>query len=192
MVLKKTEVTISLKEFAYITNILTMLRILLIPFIIFCIGKTSIFSGTMTFILIAIAFVTDVLDGYLARKLDIVSNLGKILDPIADKLCIISFAITIFFLVDFPLLALVFFIIRDILIIFFGYIIIKRWNFIPPSNIWGTSAFLLQSISIISYIFQFDERLYILILALIFTAISIISYSIEFYKLLRYEAYKQN
>lgn len=71
----------------YIPNMLTILRLLLIPFIIF-----NIFAGNyiLAFILFTFSACTDIADGYIARKFNLISNLGKLLDPLADKLTQLS------------------------------------------------------------------------------------------------------
>ena len=70
-------------------NILTIFRIILAPIIAILIWReTSNQQLTLAFLLFLIAGVTDWLDGYLARKLDAQSHLGRILDPIADKVLV--------------------------------------------------------------------------------------------------------
>lgn len=67
----------------YIPNALTVLRFLLIPFIVF-----YIFTGNyiLAFIFFTISGITDILDGFIARKFNLISNFGKLMDPLADKL----------------------------------------------------------------------------------------------------------
>ncbi|MBZ4671933.1 MAG: CDP-diacylglycerol/glycerol-3-phosphate3-phospha tidyltransferase [Deferribacteraceae bacterium] len=78
------------KNFFNLPNQLTMLRVILIPaFLIFL-----YFDRPMTNIIAAVIFtvasLTDFIDGYLARKYNIVTDLGKILDPVADKILVAS------------------------------------------------------------------------------------------------------
>ncbi len=86
-----------------IANKLTISRIIMIPFILFFMlplpfGKDTAFSGfilsapgrTIALILFIIAALTDMLDGMLARKQGLISNFGKLFDPIADKLLVLS------------------------------------------------------------------------------------------------------
>ncbi len=72
-----------------IPNYLTILRIVAIPLIVMSFYfEDSKFAHRFGGIIFAAASLTDFFDGYLARKYDIVSNLGKMLDPIADKVLV--------------------------------------------------------------------------------------------------------
>tara|TARA_B100000989_G_scaffold232502_1_gene179292 strand:+ start:119 stop:679 length:561 start_codon:yes stop_codon:yes gene_type:complete len=73
-----------------IPNYLTIFRVLCIPVIILNIIPQSFFFNWVAVILYIVACISDFLDGYLARKLKVESKLGKFLDPIADKILIIS------------------------------------------------------------------------------------------------------
>lgn len=67
----------------YVPNTLTIIRFLLIPVIIF-----FIFSGNyiLAFVFFTISGLTDIADGFIARKFNLISNFGKLMDPLADKL----------------------------------------------------------------------------------------------------------
>ena len=66
----------------HIPNILTIIRFLLIPVILF-----FVFSGNylLTFIFFTLSGITDIADGFIARKFNLISNFGKLMDPLADK-----------------------------------------------------------------------------------------------------------
>lgn len=69
-----------------IPNGLTILRMALIPFFIACFYIPHSMNLYIAAAVFVIAYATDVLDGYIARKKQIVSNFGKLMDPVADKL----------------------------------------------------------------------------------------------------------
>ena len=69
--------------FKYIPNILTILRFLFIPIILYFIFTGNYILGIVFF---TISGITDVLDGFIARKFNLISNFGKLMDPLADKL----------------------------------------------------------------------------------------------------------
>ena len=72
-------------------NKLSLLRIILIPFMLFFYLATFVPYGKIIALAIfIIAALTDMLDGKIARKYNLVTNLGKLLDPIADKLLVMS------------------------------------------------------------------------------------------------------
>lgn len=70
-----------------IANQLTILRIILIPFFIFFLLDGNMWIAAPLFI---IASLTDFLDGFIARKYNLVTNFGKLMDPLADKLLVTS------------------------------------------------------------------------------------------------------
>jgi CDP-diacylglycerol--glycerol-3-phosphate 3-phosphatidyltransferase len=71
-------------------NLLTMGRIVMIPLFLWLLDSETPRACFWAAVVFALAAVTDVLDGYLARKLGIVSVLGKFLDPLADKLIVMA------------------------------------------------------------------------------------------------------
>lgn len=67
----------------HIPNILTVLRLLAVPLLAFQMVKGAWIESLIIFVL---AEITDILDGYIARKFQFISNFGKLVDPLADKL----------------------------------------------------------------------------------------------------------
>jgi CDP-diacylglycerol--glycerol-3-phosphate 3-phosphatidyltransferase len=81
----------SLTEDAFnLPNLLTMLRVVMIPLCLYYLDQGDQKSCFWAAVIFTLAALTDVLDGYLARKLDVVSVLGKFLDPLADKLIVMA------------------------------------------------------------------------------------------------------
>lgn len=77
----------SRKNLVNLPNILTYLRVASIPLIIVCLAPpTSGKSYNLAFLLYVFASITDYLDGILARRHNLVTSVGKLLDPLADKL----------------------------------------------------------------------------------------------------------
>ncbi len=97
-----------------IPNCLTLLRLILTLPIIFCLARADYFAALLLFIF---ASVTDVLDGFLARRFQWSSRLGAQLDPIADKCLLVSLYLTLYYL-DYISLVLVTVVVgRDVLIL---------------------------------------------------------------------------
>ena len=74
----------------HIPNFFTALRVLLVPFILYCLYVDTLFLAYTAAVIFALASFTDYLDGMLARKLQVESLFGKLMDPIADKILVTS------------------------------------------------------------------------------------------------------
>ena len=77
-------------ELTDLPNLITIARIGLIPLILVSIDNTSPHRSALAALIFAFAAATDALDGYLARRMGLVTVLGKFLDPLADKLIVLS------------------------------------------------------------------------------------------------------
>ena len=73
-----------------IPNSITMIRIVFIPFVVVCLAMKTPFYCLLSVAAFSIAAISDFFDGYLARKLNLVSVTGKFLDPLADKLMVMA------------------------------------------------------------------------------------------------------
>ena len=102
-------------------NILTLLRILLVPVVILSLREGQYVSALVLFLL---AGITDGLDGWIAKRFDCVSQLGTILDPVADKLLISSTFVMLVLLGDIPFWLVLMVVCRDVGIVG-GYVILQ-------------------------------------------------------------------
>ena len=169
---------IKTKEFFYISNILSSLRIILIiPILYFFQTNNSEYAIG----LIVIAALTDYLDGLLSRKLKQVTELGKILDPIADKLIMGIILLYMVINYSFPFSLVLLLIYRDILILFAGLYIIKKYNISLGSNIWGKLNTTIFAITALLFLLKIKSE--IITFFLFLSYISIIVSSISYYKI---------
>ncbi len=76
--------------FKHVPNILTLSRFALIPFIVYFIDAENYL---LAFIFLTISALTDILDGFIARKFNLITNFGKLIDPLADKATQVSILI---------------------------------------------------------------------------------------------------
>lgn len=102
-------------------NFLTLIRIVLIPFFLVLLASQLYFDALLVFILGA---VTDALDGFIARRMNQKTSLGAILDPVADKLLLMSSFIMLGMMGGIPLWLVVLVVSRDTVILF-GYVAIS-------------------------------------------------------------------
>ncbi len=88
---RRKEVRRSLAQDAVnLPNLLTFARILMIPLCLWLLDQDTPRAGFWSAMVFTLAAITDLLDGYLARKLNVVSVLGKFMDPLADKLLVMA------------------------------------------------------------------------------------------------------
>ena len=178
----------------HIPNILTVARFFLIPIILIFIFTNNYI---IAIIFLTISGLTDVLDGFIARKFDLITNFGKLIDPFADKLTLISVltALTIKQIV--PIWILVIVVLKEFLMIS-GASFLYGKELVVSSRWYGKLSTVLFYLAIVSSLFigiwnefvthagnnlitliNFD--IYIYYLALIATIFSLIMYFKEFY-----------
>ncbi|MBQ9832375.1 MAG: CDP-alcohol phosphatidyltransferase family protein [Clostridia bacterium] len=121
----------------HIPNILCIFRIILVGvFIAFFCNEQYL----ACIIVYCTAFFTDILDGYLARRNNWISDIGKLLDPLADKLMLIS-ALSCFFFrgwLPWPILAIA--VVKELLMIFGGIFLLKKRNTVVYADWFGKTA----------------------------------------------------
>lgn len=185
---------IAVRNFFYVSNLLSIIRLGLTPFLFRSIIRESHLA---VLIIGGLAILTDMLDGYFARRLNQRTNLGKILDPIADK-AIISAVILALILSNssFPLWAFVVVIIRDILIVIANIFLFHRTQIIGKSDVWGKCTTFFLATALVLYALA-DNVLagggsipsvvpfYLLCIGLVFALISVSNYGWQLLRLLQ-------
>ena len=163
-----------------LSNSLSFLRIFLsIPIFYYIANDEKMYA----LMIISIAMVTDILDGYFARKLKQITSAGKVLDPIADKICTISGFLALSIYSNFPVWMTGLIIGRDILILIGSLLIWNSKKTISASNIPGKMA--MFSISLLGLIYLLDIQplkevfIYITFILLVFSFFMYVKLYIE-------------
>jgi CDP-diacylglycerol--glycerol-3-phosphate 3-phosphatidyltransferase len=117
-----------------VPNILSVSRIVLLPIVLLLLFKRQNVAAVGVMI---ISWSTDALDGYLARKLNQVSNLGRVLDHLVDKVWVGSVLVTLVFIRGLPLFLAAAVILRDLLILAGSGVIMKLRGLFVQSDVVG-------------------------------------------------------
>jgi len=134
-----------------IPNVISFLRIALIPvFVALILDRDTTRAGLVLFVIVV---ATDWVDGALARATGQVSDLGKVLDPVADRLAIAAGLIALVIVDAFPLWAALLILIRDVAVLIAGLVLLsKRRTRIDVRYIGKVATFaLMTSIALISW-----------------------------------------
>lgn len=166
-----------MKKLLYKSNQITMLRILLIPFfVIFLVSEIPYKEYFAAFIFIMLS-LSDGLDGYIARKRNEVSSLGKILDPISDKLLIGAALISLVGQGIDAWMAIAI-IGRELIITGIRLIALTK-KIVIPASMLGKAKTVSQIIAIIMVILHIPGSWYVMLIAVILTLVSGINYAIK-------------
>lgn len=175
-----------------VPNVISFLRICSIPYLAVLIAQHKMWPAL---IVLAIAALSDCIDGYIARTFNQVSKLGQILDPIADRLLIVCSTLALVFAKIIPWWALALVVLRDAIMAIL-IVILAQYDYGPlPVNFMGKTGTALLMVTIVLFMIVFAiaaEPMLILYAAAIACAIwgitlywfAGILYCIQSYKLL--------
>lgn len=171
-------------------NKLTILRIILIPFFVFFLLAQGGLHETyriVAAVIFIIASLTDLLDGKIARKYDLVTNFGKFMDPLADKLLVCSGLICFVGLNQLPAWFVIVIISRDFIISGFRLVAADNGVVIAASY-WGKYKTVFQMVMSVLLIVNIRELSLVTaafsIIALVLTVVSLVDYIVKNYRVL--------
>ena len=118
-----------------IPNFLSLLRLLMIPVIVWLYCEEQRYRAAVVVILLS--GLTDIADGIIARKFNMTSDFGKILDPIADKLTQAALIICLISKYKLMIPLITEFVVREFVMLVLGYITIKKKNSVNSSQWFG-------------------------------------------------------
>ena len=167
-------------------NKLTVLRILMVPVFVLFMLSPDLAGAATKYIALAIfcvASLTDFFDGYLARKHNLVTNFGKFMDPLADKLLVSAAMICLVEMGRLPAWIVIVIISREFIIS--GFRLIASDNgVVIAASYWGKFKTVFQMAMIIVLIFNFGGffgivEMVLIWISLILTVVSLVDYIVK-------------
>jgi len=166
-------------EIFTISNAMSFVRIFLAAPIYYYI---SVQENMLAILIIILAMITDWLDGYFARKWKQVTILGKVIDPLADKICTMAGFIALSVYQDLPLWITIVIVGRDIIIMLASLIVIGQRNLVMVSNIPGKITVFFISLLGVVYLIRLEAlKTPFVIISALLIIISLGNYAIGFF-----------
>jgi len=163
-----------------LSNFMSFLRIFLAVPIFYYISNHENYIAIGFIIL---AMITDWLDGYFARKWDQITTVGKILDPLADKICTMAGFLSLTLYQDLPVWLSIVIIGRDIIIMIASMVVIGKKNIVLSSNIPGKLTIFFITLLGVVYLLNIELLKYpLIVISAVLIFISLINYAIIFLK----------
>lgn len=164
-------------------NKLTILRIIMIPFFVFFLlsGVGGSASKWIALVIFAAASITDTLDGYIARRDNLITDFGKFMDPLADKLLVCSALICLIALDRIPAWIVIVIISREFIISGFRLIAADNGVVIAASY-WGKFKTASQMVTVILLVLNIQNTVFTVLgtvfiyISLVLTVVSLIDY----------------
>ena len=140
------------EKLKHIPNILCVIRILLVFVFVYLAFNEMLYAALIVFF---VAGATDVVDGYLARRNNWISEVGKILDPFADKLMQCTVLVVLCILEVIPIWFVVPYILKEAVTLFMGLLVIKKRKVVVVSKWYGKAAVCIFYLTIgMSIVFE--------------------------------------
>ena len=164
-------------------NKLTMFRVVLIPFfVVFMLVDITLYDKWIALAIFIIASLTDLLDGKIARKYNLVTNFGKFMDPLADKLLVCSALICLVALAKIPAWMVIVIIAREFIIS--GFRLIASDNgVVIAASYWGKFKTTFQMVMICLMIADIAAisllTTVVMWAALVLTVVSLVDYLVK-------------
>ena len=166
-----------------IANKITLVRIFLVPvFVLFMLTDFTEYNSLIAFIVFVIATITDKIDGTIARKYNLVTDFGKFLDPIADKLLVSSALICLTADGTLPAWITIVIIGREFIISAFRLVCADTGKTVAATG-WGKSKTIAQMVTIIVLLLNIPQlailETILIYVSLALTIISLVDYFVK-------------
>lgn len=171
-----------LKEICKLPNLLSLLRLVLVPVTMVLICRARLIAAFITFV---IAELTDLVDGFIARKFGLITELGKFLDPMADKLMSIGVIFSFTLCGILPIFVVIVLGAKELLMLLGGIRMIRRGKIIPSNKLGKLCAFAMNVAIATGFFCQYPmwEKIYyyVIYIGLAFSVLAMVQYGIKNY-----------
>jgi CDP-diacylglycerol--glycerol-3-phosphate 3-phosphatidyltransferase len=133
-------------------NLVSLYRVAALPVLLWSLRCDGDAASGLTLALLGTAAISDLADGWLARRLGRTSRLGQILDPLADKVFLGGLAIGLVLWRDFPVWLLVLLLARDAAITVAGFGLLRRRQVVIPANLLGKVSTAVMSLTAVAHV----------------------------------------
>ncbi len=182
----------NIKDAFVIPNILCYIRIILIPiFVITYVRATTLKDYYIAAAIIIISGLTDFADGYIARRFNMITEIGKLIDPIADKLSQAAVLFVLMIKIKYMYLFVIIFVIKELFMAINTYVLFRRGKKLDGAQWYGkVSTAVFYSTMVVIILMPRLGEIWVNTLVVIsaaFMLLSLVMYGIEFSKM-----YKEN
>ncbi len=176
-----------LSQILLLPNIISISRLFLIIPIAILYNNPSPAAFWVVLSLILVSYLSDYLDGYLARLLSQQSKLGLILDPVADKIWTAVLVFLLYLFRELPAWIMAVIILRDMGILYFNIRLLSRLNTVMPSDDFGRTYMVLMGLLIIGYTIGLTILIWLAYLLIALAAFTLISYYRNYHRIMHGE-----
>ena len=174
------------KDIFTIPNLLSLFRLVLIPvYATVYLNATQNYQFILAGFILAVSCLTDMIDGKIARKYGMITTLGKVLDPLADKLTQLTLTICLSmkYPVLYPVLGL--FIMKELFQLVIGVVFLRKGKMLPGALLAGKVCTTVLFISLIALVLLPDINpavvTVIAVIDALFLAVSFMSYAMAYF-----------
>ena len=174
------------KDIFSIPNLLSLFRLLLIPvYATLYLNATQRYQYLLAGVILAVSCLTDMIDGKIARKYNMITTLGKILDPLADKLTQLTLTIclSLKYPVLYPVLGL--FVMKELFQLVLGVVFLRKGKMLPGALMAGKVCTTIRFVSLIALVLMPNippvAVKAIAVIDALFLIISFVSYAMAYF-----------
>jgi len=142
-----------------LANLITSIRLILVPFIVAALAKGN---DWWAFAFLTVALISDLLDGFVARKMDQITDLGQVLDPLADKSLFLSLFGYFAWVGRIPVVGFFLLLLPYFALILGGGVMYRYQGKVVKANVWGKTSSALLTLGLIFVYFRLPFAIYLI------------------------------